>query len=281
MLAKIILFVSLAVCGVNSMKDVDSDIMTKIKNYQLCASCWGEEYAMAYKRSVMEASEKCGGASMPAAPRVAAPLMAYPSTVFRMPVAAHSHYNNYYSPYTTLGRKKRMAESVGLAEAMEFMGNMETMVGNFTCVMKELGLLNANGDVNTDVFASSALSQKAFPASGTKAGADPVFINKLTSEMKQCSDISRSWPQEALNKNPFMQQHGRMALYFMCIKKAERQCCAKYVMADMLEKFGVNVNLPMAADKYDAAAMAVKIMKSKSTKEMQHIDDYIWGDMDM
>ena len=237
------------------MKDVDSDIMTKIKNYQLCAACWGEDYAMAYMKSIVEASEKCGGAPMPA------PLN--------------------YAPHTTLGRKKRSAENIGPAEGFEYMGHMETMVGNFTCVMKELGLLNANGDINTEVFAaSSALDQTSY-TSGDKAGADPVFLKKFTTEMKQCHDISLSWPQEALNKNPFMQQHGRMALYFMCIKKAERESCAKYVMADYMEKFGINVNLPMAADKYDAANMAANIMKSKATKEMQHIDDYIWGDMDM
>jgi len=277
MLAKIILFVSLAVCGVNSMKDVDSDIMTKIKNYQLCAACWGEDYAMAYMNSIIEASEKCGGASMPA-PLNYAPLITYPTNVFRMPA---STYNHFYNPHTTLGRKKRSAENIGPAEAFEYMGHMETMVGNFTCVMKELGLLNANGDVNTDVFAASSALDQINYTSGDKAGADPVFLKKFTTEMKQCHDISLSWPQEALNKNPFMQQHGRMALYFMCIKKAERESCAKYVMADYMEKFGINVNLPMAADKYDAANMAANIMKSKATKEMQHIDDYIWGDMDM
>ena len=281
-LVKVILFVSLAVCGVQSMKEVDNEVMTKIHNFQLCANCWGEDFAMQYMKSIMAACEKCGGNVSPAAKSAAAAgLMAFPSTVLRGVYPLMPQYTGYYSPYTNLGRKKREINpadwAVGPTEAYAFMDQMESMVGNFTCVMKELSLLTPSGDINTEVFASKVSGW----GSGNKAGADPVFLNKLTSEMRDCATISRTWPQQSLNKNPFMQKYGRMAIYFHCIKKAERQCCAKYVLADHFEKCGIPINIPAAADKYDAAAMAAKIMKASATPEMKHLDDYFWGDMEM
>merc|ERR1711976_354523 len=103
----------------------------------------------------------------------------------------------------------------------------------------------------------------------------------LTAEMGDCNAVANSWPQQSLNRNPFMARYGRMAIYFMRIKKVERQNCAKYLMAEMFEAYGIDYDIPMAADRYDGAAMAAKIMEKKASPEEIHIDDYFWGDMDM
>ena len=291
-LSKLLLAVVLSVYGVQAGKDVDDKTMTKLLNYGLCAQCWGEEYAFEYMKSIAAAGEKCG-ASVPAG-RAAATLMSYPATMIRgmMPALAPGFapaYTSYYSalPLNTIGaagRKKRGAlseYSVSAADAMMAMEKMETMVGNFTCVMKELGLLTADGQVNTQVFSHSDDLGAGFVKSGTKAGADPVFLQKLTAEMGDCNAVANSWPQQSLNRNPFMARYGRMAIYFMCIKKVERQNCAKYLMAEMFEAYGIDYDIPMAADRYDGAAMAAKIMEKKASPEEIHIDDYFWGDMDM
>jgi hypothetical protein len=282
MLTKTLLFISLAVCGVQSMKEVEEDVMNKVKNFQMCSACWGEDFAMAHMKHIMAACEKCGGDASPI--MSTAGLISYPANMLRgmMPVM-HNGVQYFTGPYTTYGRKKRQVNGadwgVGPAEAMAFMDQMETMVGNFTCVMKELGMLTPTGDINPEAI-TNKIASGVF-AGTNKAGSDPVFMAKLAGEMRDCAAVSRSWPQQSLNKNPFMQKYGRMAIYFHCIKKAERQCCAKYVLADHFEKCSIPVNIPAAADKYDAAAMAAKIMMATATPEMKHIDDYFFGDMEM
>jgi len=282
MLAKALLITLLSVYGVQSMKDVDDETMTMIQNFGLCSACWGQEFADAYKMSIHEASKKCMGTADVAVPLNA--VVGYPASLLRsvvhtqMPTYTYGTYG--YNPYVNLGRKKRDAShyTVTDAHAANFMADMETMIGNFSCVMKELGLLTATGAINTDVFSHSG--QGHF-ASGSKAGADPVFVNELTSHMGTCYKMSQTMPEEIFMKNAFMQKYGRMAVYFKCIKEVERQCCAKYVLADTLERFGVPLYMVGSNNKYDAAAMTVKMMKHSATPEMKHLDDYFWGDMDM
>jgi len=48
-----------------------------------------------------------------------------------------------------------------------------------------------------------------------------------------------------------------------------------------MERFGIPLYMDGSANKYDAAAMTLKMMKHNASPEEKHLDEYFWGDMDM
>ena len=122
------------------------------------------------------------------------------------------------------------------------------MVNNFTCVMKHLGFLTEAGEINSDLFAHTEeielidLDTENRFASGSRAGADPVFVKKLYKEIAECNDLAENWPTKSLEKSPFLKKFGKMAVYFNCIKKVERQSCAKYLIYNDLLRHGVKID---------------------------------------
>ena len=64
-------------------------------------------------------------------------------------------------------------------------------------------------------------------------------------------------------------------------KKVERRNCAKYLVAKSLERYGEAVEPIGKLDKYDVAAMKIRVLESGGNDIEMHIDQYFWGDMDM
>jgi len=157
-------------------------------------------------------------------------------------------------------------------------------MGNLTCVMQKLNMLDSNLQVNmaqytTDVWNKIDLSQ-------TMAGEDPEWRNMLTTHYKDCYDIARSFPQSALNRNPLTKVFGRHMVFFKCAKKVEHKCCAMACANDMLETlYGTNDNYDwtqhnMPQNKYKRAALTLKIMYGTASDEEMAINDFFFG-MDM
>lgn len=242
------------------LNDVSDKIMTKLHHFNLCSACWGEEYADQYIMSVYEASAKCY--QSPSAMPLADSVLGFPA--------------NLISGY----------EDVDANDITEFGNSQLTMVNNFTCVMKHLGFLTEAGEINSDLFAHTEtielidLDPENRFASGSRAGADPVFVKKLYKEIAECADLSKNYPTKSFEKSPFLKKFGKMAIYFNCIKKVERQTCAKYLIHNDLLRHGVKIDATGLNDKYDAAALAVRVMERVGSEEEKHIDEYFWGDLE-
>ena len=72
-----------------------------------------------------------------------------------------------------------------------------------------------------------------------------------------------------------------MAIYFQCIKEAERQLCGKYILAKSFERFGLATFTDGSKNYLDAAAMTAAILTQQADPNEMHIDNYFWGDNDM
>merc|ERR1739847_167744 len=113
-------------------------------------------------------------------------------------------------------------------DLMEYRGVTLGLVNNFTCVMKELSFLTEDGEINSDIFAYSeelSYADQVHFTSGNRAGSDPVFMKKLTTDIGDCAALSESFPQQTLDRNPFMKKYGRMAIYFK-LSRMSRETCA-------------------------------------------------------
>jgi len=263
-------------------------IVDKIHLYNLLANCWGNEAIDNYAYDTEKAMEKCGvhgsttkhtkPAPAPLA-RVVQPMQS--NVVYRtMPQYFNTH-SAFYNPYVALGRRKRQAAHEALephsdADLANFGSLMNNQVEALTCVLREVGMLDANNNIQADQFSLEKLQVY----SNTPAGKDPAFLVKYSQELTDCYNVAMTWPQSALNKNEFMAKHGRKMIYFRCLKQTEMDMCMKFQMNQYLEftsgkeldpaKYG-------AKDKYDAAATVARVMEGTSTKAAAHIDAFFWG----
>jgi len=263
-------------------------IADKIHLYNLLANCWGNDAIDNYAYDTEKAMEKCGVSSStttstkPApAPlaRVVQPLQS--NVVYRtMPQYFNTH-SAFYNPYVALGRRKRQAahdayEAHSDADLANFGTMMKEQVEALTCVLREVGMLDANNNIQADQFSLDKLQVY----SNTPAGKDPAFLAKYSEELTDCYNIAMTWPQSTLNRNKFMSEFGRHMIYFKCLKQSEIDMCMKFQMNQYLEATTGKELDPakyMAKDKYDAAAMVAKIMEGTSSKAEAHVDAFFWG----
>ena len=162
---------------------------------------------------------------------------------------------------------------------MDFKNGMMSKYGNLSCVLTQMGMLNAAGDINMEFYSGKQVN---LLLGNTPAGSDPVFLNKFVDGISDCHEISRSWPQKALDRHPMHKEHGRHAIFFECTKKIEDKLCTKFQINQWLETmYGPLDNLPqelnLAVDKYDASAVALKTLYSAASDEMKFVDDFFWG----
>jgi len=229
-------------------------IVDKIHLYNLLANCWGNEAIDNYAYDTEKAMKKCG---------------------------VHGSTTKHTKPHVALGRRKRQAAHEALephsdADLANFGSLMNNQVEALTCVLREVGMLDANNNIQADQFSLEKLQVY----SNTPAGKDPAFLVKYSQELTDCYNVAMTWPQSALNKNEFMAKHGRKMIYFRCLKQTEMDMCMKFQMNQYLEftsgkeldpaKYG-------AKDKYDAAATVARVMEGTSTKAAAHIDAFFWG----
>ena len=67
-------------------------------------------------------------------------------------------------------------------------GEWNSKMENLTCVLKELELMNQEGEINTEKF---SIEDVIKTYKDTNAGADPVFLQKLSTKM---IDPSKKFP---------------------------------------------------------------------------------------
>merc|ERR1712178_288666 len=274
-------------------------------------ACWGKGNMLAFKVGMKKAMETCmnenhSGLLKPANPLLA--LLSQNANTLPFPtnnnpfqsLPAQINQNPFKSSNVNLGawnklwnsRNKRQVEGLlqpteedfkeFLMDFEDFKGDVASMMGNLTCVLQKMDMLDSNLQINMkgytdDLWTKMDLSQ-------TMAGEDPEWRNMLVTGYKDCYDIARSFPQSALNKNPLMKVFGRHMVFFKCAKKEEMKCCGMACANDMLQTlYGTNDNFNWAQyglpqNKYERAAWTMKIMYGTASREEHFVHDFFFMD---
>ena len=103
-----------------------------------------------------------------------------------------------------------------LMDFEDFKGDVASMMGNLTCVLQKMELLDSNLQINMKYYTGEGWNK--IDLAQTMAGEDPEWREMLEDSYKDCYDIARSFPQSALNRNPITKVFGRHMVFFKCAK---------------------------------------------------------------
>merc|ERR1712172_394506 len=291
------------------MKKIHKDMMVM----NSMTACWGKGNMKLYKMAVWEATEECmqenhSNLLKPANPILSllnqnqeAETLPFPvnnnnpflssSRLNSNPLKSSSSKINAWNNLWN-GRSKRQVEGLlqpteedfkeFLMDFEDFKGDIASKMGNLTCVMKKMDMLDNNLQVNMKAYSGDMWNK--IDLSQTMAGEDAEWRNMLETHYKDCYDIARSFPQSALNRNPLTKVFGRHMVFFKCAKKAEAKCCGMACANDMLETlYGKNDNYDwtqhgMPANKYERAAWTMKVMYGTASPEEGAIHEFFFSD---
>lgn len=292
-------------------------MMHKLNKWNLMANCFGPEHMQEFSLKQYQAVEFCssiqspmfGGFSGPASGIKPFPainvdqinalrgLLSNPALSGLLGAgntAQNQRWEQVWGQF--LNRNKRDADGLldvtaedkeeFLMDMMDFKESMMTKMGNLSCVMTQLEMLDGAGEINTEHFSKQNLMKHL---SNTPAGQDEEFVNKMAESFSDCHDVSRAWPQKSLDRHPLTKKHGRHMIFFECAKKSKVMNCVKFQMHQYLTAFygddNVNENnmewKNLPGDKYDKAMMAAKVMESAATPEEKFVDNFFWGKSNM
>ncbi|XP_068201913.1 uncharacterized protein [Palaemon carinicauda] len=137
---------------------------------------------------------------------------------------------------------------------------VRAMIGNFTCVLSRLGVVNENLDINYDGL-SHNLVNLPVPA-GLKAD--------LVNSINFCKDLVTCLPIEKL-RTPVPPQLERLISFVRCEKDARFTACLKNDLRKNLNQFGLNLLPRFAGGTEDTETLLNLIVKAESAFEMELI----------
>ena len=307
MLRLVILSVLGVLCGsATAGHSVDMKIMGKLNHYNLMANCFGHDKMAEFSVKLYKAMEFCEAIQSPmfSGSGAASGVRPFPAITtdqiqalrgllnnpalsnLLAPSAQNSGWEKAWGQF--LNRNRRGADGlldVDAEDEMEFMEDLEmfkdsmmTKMGNLSCVLTQMEMLDGAGEINMDHYSYTNLMSYL---RDTPAGQDPTFVRKLADGMSDCYDISRAWPQKSLDRHPMTKKHGRHMIFFECAKKCKKMNCVKFQMFQYLEAFygehQDEKDYGMPGDKYDQSLMAVKVMADTASPEETFVDDFFWG----
>jgi len=288
---RMLAFVCLLGLLAGSASASEEQLMYKMNKYMLMNACWGEEAMKQFSLEMYKAADFCMEIQTPGVPDSSF----NPSAVGNQVEALQKLLANplvsalLRQQQQPSFRGKRQAENGLLNPTAEdhrefledyddFKMDWHTKMGNLSCVMTQLKMLDAAGNINIDSYSRSTLDEYF---RNSPAGADPAFLDKMANGFSDCYDISRSWPQVSLDRNPMYKKYGRHMIFFECVQKVEMKMCAQHQIYKMMETYyGSMENLPnkleLDVDKYDAAKVAIMTMYNAASKEEKFVDDFFW-----
>merc|ERR1712228_908081 len=193
------------------------------------------------------------------------PTMQYhhhvPTNFQKLYVPAAYPYNVIHS--THFGKRSVHDASEFLENAVEFKESVLSKMSNLSCVLQTMGAIDADFNINRDMFNKDIWSMQDLTATDNLA--DPVWRSKMTTMFNDCIDAAESLPESIFENNPMLIMMGKK----MCTK----HLCGAAQAARMVEKFhGDEMNFDASAfgakDKYEKALMVAMVMtESKSPLE--------------
>ena len=292
---------------------VDMKMMHKLNKWNLMANCFGNDHMQEFAMKQYQAVEFCNNIQSPMFNGFQGPasgLKPFPAInadqinalrgLLSNPAlsgllgAGNSAQNQRWEQVwgQFLNRNKRDADGLldvteedkeeFLMDMMDFKESMMTKMGNLSCVLTQLNMLDGAGEINTAHFTKQNLM---LMLTNTPAGQDEEFVTKMADSFSDCYDLSRAWPQKSLDRHPMTKKHGRHMIFFECFKKSKVMNCVKFQMFHYLKGWYGDENVSnnsehwskMPGDKYDKAMMAVKVMQSAASPEENFVDDFLWG----
>jgi len=137
---------------------------------------------------------------------------------------------------------------------------MQQKLGNASCVMQELGMVDANLDLDVNGMVESV-----------KKGEWGVFPDQWLKEhhikdCQMCAAMANSIPSMVFEECPFGEKWGRIMMFFMCEKKHKYKTCMNHDMKNKLEKsFGSLEELENATglQEYQLLPMTMKLLNDQ------------------
>jgi len=271
---------------------VREKIMRDINEFNSNYVCWGGKNTVAYNVAMIEATEQCMQYGSPAANvKPTNPFALLTQGKRPLPQPIGNRWESIFS--TLLERNKRQAEA-GLLETDEqdqeefledlasWKGDLASKIGNLTCVLTKLDVLDSNMQINMNLYTSKMWEQ--MDLSETLAGEDSEWREMMITGYRDCHQIASNFPQESLDRNPLSKVFGRHMVFFHCAKKVESRCCGMAQMNKWLEvMFGDEgtaedyTRFGLPANKYERAALVTHVMYESASPEEEFIGDFFYG----
>merc|ERR1712203_1211207 len=100
-----------------------------------------------------------------------------------------------------------------------FKTDIGSMIGNLTCVLTKMDMLDSSLQVNLKAYTTDIWQQMNLKK--TLAGEDPEWRQKMISGYTDCYQVASNWPQQSLDRNPITKVFGRHMIFFKCAMKRE------------------------------------------------------------
>ena len=220
------MFVLLSLACAAKASDTAMRIKQSIDVYNADVACWGHENALKFHAGLAQAIEQCASYGKPAiSTKPANPWQSVgafntlPGGLNRGNVAnfwANSIINNRQRRQATDGLLETDEEDFQefLDDFEDYKADMGTKLGNLTCVMTKMEMLDSSLQVNLAEYTGGFWDK--MDLSKTLAGSDPVWRQMMTSGYTDCYSIAQTFPKEALEKNPVTKVFGRHMIFFKC-----------------------------------------------------------------
>merc|ERR1712212_1060042 len=294
-------------------------IQMDMENFNNYAMCWGVENMMAFRLAQYKAMEECGRSGLASSMvRPTNPFTTLPGNLNNNPFAdqqkplnrlfnnansrnplsallsRNSIGNSAQNAWDSLFRSRRASEE-GLLEIDEaaelekfledydeFKTDIGSMIGNLTCVLTKMNMLDSALQVNLKLWTTDIWQQLNLKK--TLAGEDPEWRQKMISGYTDCYQVASNWPQQSLDRNPITKVFGRHMIFFKCAMKQEKKMCGMAQMYPWLTTLYGNSDdfnwsqFGLPQDKYDRAALTVMVQTEASSKEDKFINDFFIND---
>merc|ERR1711878_204460 len=308
----------LALLGSGQAMSTREAIQRDMEKFNNDAMCWGVENMMAYRLAQYEAMEECGRSGLASGMvRPTNPFTTLPGNLnnpfatqqnsldrlfnnanSRNPLSAllsrNSIGNSAQHAWDSLFRSRRASEE-GLLEVDEeqelekfledyddFKEDIGSMIGNLTCVLTKMNMLDSALQVNLKLWTTDIWQQ--INLKKTLAGEDPEWRQKLIGGYTDCYQIASNWPQQSLDRNPITKVFGRHMIFFKCAMKQDKKMCGMAQMYSWLTTLYGNSDdfnwsqFGLPQDKYDRAALTIMVQTQAASKEERFINDFFVND---
>merc|ERR1711988_1620381 len=252
---------------------------------------------MYYRLAQYQAMEECSKSGLASRMvRPTNPFTTLPANLNNQQGPLNRFFNNANSrnPLSALlSRNSRAAE--GLLEVDEevelerfvedfadFKEDIGSMIGNLTCVMTKLDMLDSALQVNLKLWTTDVGQQ--LDLKKTLAGEDPEWRQKMIGGYTDCYQVASNWPQQSLDRNPITKVFGRHMIFFKCAMKQEKKMCGMAQMYSWLKTlYGDSDDFNwsqfgLPQDKYDRAALTIMVQTQAASKEERFINDFFVND---
>merc|ERR1711931_570398 len=108
--------------------------------------------------------------------------------------------------------------------------HMTSKVGNFSCIMHEMGYFTEDNQVN---IAKYKQAYNELPAATVPQAMKEEFLEAID----MCQEVSECLPEKCFSKYPYGPEYGRSFFFVMCEKKKALEVCLKKQMIDDYYKY--------------------------------------------